>query len=136
MPEGSRVSLKTAQGQLIPLEQSLYVPKAYGKTVQEGTYEVVVSLPKGYRIEGNTKVNTLPNEVHELSLRLVKVGDASDSTGDHKVMSKNNSQALTASATPTKTTTSATAKPYHQRVKNGSQVAHSRSCVTQTYLRL
>ncbi|HEP1422156.1 TPA: CXC chemokine-degrading serine protease SpyCEP [Streptococcus pyogenes] len=110
LPEGSRVSLKTAQGQLIPLEQSLYVPKAYGKTVQEGTYEVVVSLPKGYRIEGNTKVNTLPNEVHELSLRLVKVGDASDSIGDHKVMSKNNSQALTASATPTKTTTSATAK--------------------------
>lgn len=34
LPEGSQVSLKTLQGHLIPLNQSLYVPKAYGKQLE------------------------------------------------------------------------------------------------------
>lgn len=71
LPAGSQVSLRAPQGHLIPLNQSLYVPRAYGKMVQAGTYELVVSLPKGYHIDGETKVLVQQNDVHELAVRLV-----------------------------------------------------------------
>lgn len=95
LPEGSQVSLKTLQGHLIPLNQSLYVPKAYGKTVRDGSYQLVVTLPKGYRIEGETRVQAKQNEVHELALRLVK--DASEQL----LVSDNHQQGLTSVETNT-----------------------------------
>lgn len=118
LPEGSQVSLKTPQGHLIPLNQSLYVPKAYGKTVRDGSYQLVVTLPKGYRIEGETRVQVKQNEVYELVLHLVK--DASEQL----LVSDNHQQGLTSvetntesSAVPTMVSTSQNQKKLEAAVQ-------------------
>ncbi|TCD46202.1 hypothetical protein D3X11_01725 [Streptococcus sp. X16XC17] len=52
LPEGSKVMLRAQDGQLVELDQSLYVPSAYGKSVRDGHYEILVELPTGYRVSG------------------------------------------------------------------------------------
>lgn len=117
LPEGSQVSLKTPQGHLIPLKQSLYVPKAYGKTVRDGSYQLVVTLPKGYRIEGETRVQAKQNEVHELALRLVK--DASEQL----LVSDDHQQGITSVETNTESSAVPTmVSPSHNQKKSEAAV--------------
>lgn len=72
LPEGSRVSLKAANGQLISLAPSLYVPSAYGKTLRQGSYEVLVELPEGYQLIGQGGLEVSHNGVIELTFEVIK----------------------------------------------------------------
>lgn len=72
LPEGSKVSLKAANGQLISLAPSLYVPSAYGKTLRQGSYEVLVELPEGYQLIGQGGLEVSHNGVIELTFEVIK----------------------------------------------------------------
>ncbi|MBA2795438.1 S8 family serine peptidase [Streptococcus porcinus] len=71
LPEGSRVSLQSENGQLINLDQSLYVPNAYGASVRDGHYNIIVTLPEGYQISGTTSIKALQNDVTETHLQIL-----------------------------------------------------------------
>ncbi|ELY5748609.1 peptidase S8 [Streptococcus iniae] len=74
LPEGSRVMLQAENGQLIDLDKSLYVPNAYGATVRDGRYTIMVTLPEGYHISGQTSIDALQNDLVESYLQLVSNG--------------------------------------------------------------
>ncbi|MGT2888113.1 YSIRK signal domain/LPXTG anchor domain surface protein [Streptococcus didelphis] len=77
LPEGSKVLIKAEDGQILTLDQSLYVPSAYGKMVKDGIYTVVIELPVGYQVEGLRTVTVLQNDVTDLNLSLRKDKDNS-----------------------------------------------------------
>lgn len=71
LPKGSSVSLQSENGQLIRLDQSLYVPNAYGASVRDGHYSIVVTLPEGYQIGGSTSLKALQNDLVETHLQIL-----------------------------------------------------------------
>lgn len=71
LPEGSHLALQAENGQLFDLDKSLYVPNAYGATVREGHYKIIVTLPDGYDIVGQVSIDALQNDIVESYLQLV-----------------------------------------------------------------
>lgn len=102
LPEGSKVSLKAANGQLISLAPSLYVPSAYGKTLRQGSYEVLVELPEGYQLIGQGGLEISHNGVIELAFEVIKAKqpqlEHQARALTHHVSSSITSSALTAQA--------------------------------------